>query len=256
MESLAAFAYRGGGFGDKREFSMAPILVRHPSGDLLFDTGFGRNVDAQVQTLSKLMQSTTTYVKATPAADQLAANGIDPERLAGVILTHAHWDHVSGLDGFPGVPVWMTGDEKTFIESGHEATLIARSLPPLNYRLYSFEDGPYLGFPKSHDVWGDGSVVLVPVPGHTPGSIVAFITLPSGARYALVGDLVWQTEGIEIPAERPWLSRRLVDNDPEGVRRHIGHVAALHRQFPEIRIVPAHDGRVAASLPVLPEMAQ
>jgi N-acyl homoserine lactone hydrolase len=45
-------------------------------------------------------------------------------------------------------------------------------------------------------VWGDGSIVLVPAPGHTPGSIVAFIALPTGKRYALIGDLTWQLEGV------------------------------------------------------------
>ena len=44
MISQAAFAYRGGRFGEQRVFGMGGILVRHPQGDLLFDTGFGRDV--------------------------------------------------------------------------------------------------------------------------------------------------------------------------------------------------------------------
>ena len=38
----AAVAYRGGSFFDRRDFSMAAALVKHPRGDLIIDTGFGR----------------------------------------------------------------------------------------------------------------------------------------------------------------------------------------------------------------------
>src|SRR6516165_306199 len=47
---VAAYGYRGGSFFDRREFSMAGTLVRHPRGDLLIDTGFGRDIDGQFAT--------------------------------------------------------------------------------------------------------------------------------------------------------------------------------------------------------------
>ena len=43
----AAFGYRGGSFFDRREFSIAGTLVKHPKGDLIIDTGFGRHIDEQ-----------------------------------------------------------------------------------------------------------------------------------------------------------------------------------------------------------------
>src|SRR5690349_20074220 len=45
----AAFAYRGGAFGEPRDFTMTAVLVQHPRGTLLFDTGFGSDIDAQIQ---------------------------------------------------------------------------------------------------------------------------------------------------------------------------------------------------------------
>lgn len=252
MESKAFFAYRGGGFGDNRAFTMTAYLVTHPKGDLLFDAGFGRNVDEHVNVMPSLMKTLTTYKKGTPAADQLRSNGYEADRLAGVVLTHSHWDHVSGLDGLPGVPVWVNAAEKAFIAAKSPMTEIIRSFVLVNYRQYEFRSGPYLGFPESFDVWGDGSVVLVPAPGHTPGSIVAFVNLPSGKRYALLGDLVWQAEAVEIPAERPWLSRRLVREDDAQVRENIARIAAIHKRFPEIHMIPAHDDRSASSIPIYP----
>lgn len=251
MLSRAAFAYRGGSFGEERSFAMGGILVQHPRGNLLFDTGFGRNVDDHVRTSPLLMRSLTKYSKGAPVADQLAAAGIDPHRLMGIVLTHAHWDHVSGIDDMRDVPVLVTQKEHDFIRSGDTATALIRGFGPLPYKVYGFPGGPYLGFERSYDMFGDGSVVLVPAGGHTPGSVIAFITLPEGRRYALVGDIVWQREGVEIPAERPWLSRRLADADDEQVRTVVVRLHMLKERFPELVVVPAHDERVWATLPTL-----
>jgi glyoxylase-like metal-dependent hydrolase (beta-lactamase superfamily II) len=252
MESRAAFAFRGGTFNDIRQFSMTALLVRHPRGDLLIDTGFGKNVDAHVKMLPAVMQKLTTYTKGVPAAEQLAANGISPGDLAGVVLTHAHWDHVGGLDEMDGVPVMVDRAEMTFIGEKTHNTELLNSFPNINYKQYDFEGGPYLGFPRSHDVWGDGSIVIVPAPGHTPGSVVVFIALPSGARYALLGDLVWQSEGVELPCERPWPLRRLIGEDDDAVRENIARIVAVHKKYPQIHLLPAHDASAFRMLPVLP----
>lgn len=249
MFSKAGFAYRGGALDEERIFGMAAILVQHPQGTLLIDAGFGRNVDTHALSVPWLMRKTSRHEKETPAVEQLRAAGIEPAQLHGIVLTHAHWDHVSGLEDFPGVPVWVPQAERDFIASGHLAAGLAASLGALNYRVYDFPDGAYLGFDASLDVFKDGSVVLVPAPGHTPGSVIAFVTPPGERRYAFVGDLVWQREGIEIPAERPWLSRRLVDGDPAAVRRWITHLHGLAALVPGLVVVPAHDRRVLESLP-------
>lgn len=251
MLSQAAFAYRGGSIAEPRVFGMGGILVKHPQGMLLFDTGFGKDVDEHFKTIPALMRATSKYEKEPTVAAQLQAAGIKPADLKAVILTHAHWDHVSGLADLPGVPVWVNDQERSFIRYGDDATALIRSFGDLNYRVYNFPSGPYLGFAKSYDVFGDGSVVLVPASGHTPGSIIAFITPPGDKRYALVGDLVWQTEGIAIPAERPWISRQLVDWDEARVRDLIVHMHKLQAAMPELVIVPAHDRRVWDTLPRL-----
>ena len=254
MESKAVFAFRGGSFGDKRSFTMTGFLVHHPKGDLLFDTGFGRTVDEQIKTEPWALRTFAAYQKTRSVGDQFADNGYSLDKLA-VVLTHAHWDHVSGLDSLPGVPVWVCSAERKFINSDSSKADLIRSFENVNYVEYVFRDGPYLGFPSSYDVWGDGSVVLVPSPGHTPGSIVAFIAMPGGVRYVLLGDLVWQNEGVEIPTERPWFSRRLVEENDEEVRENIARIAAIHKRFPDMRMIPAHDARSAAGIPVFPAVA-
>ncbi len=249
MYSKAALAYRGGAFGEERVFGMSPILVQHPQGALLFDTGFGRNVDAHFRTTPLLMQVTSKYEKGTPAADQFEDAGFDPAQLLGVVLTHAHWDHVSGMEDLRAVPVWLPQAELDFIRGGDKNSALIRGFGELAYKVYGFPDGPYLGFDSSFDVFKDGSVVIVPAPGHTPGSVIGFITLASEQRYALIGDLAWQKEGVEIPAERPWLPRRLIGENDANVRRALVLMHRLQTAVPNLTIVPAHDQRVLDTLP-------
>lgn len=245
----AAFGYRGGSFFEPRDFAMTAALVRHPGGDLLIDTGFGRTIDAQVELMPFFFRLTTSYARSQSAAERMDAAGYDRTRLRAVLLTHAHWYHASGLPEFPDTPVWVTAEERRFVAEGGWITAVARETGA-RFEEYAFAGGPYLGFPRSHDVYGDGAVVVVPAPGHTPGSVIVFVALPSGKRYAFVGDLVWQREGISEREEKPWLQRTLADRDPEGVRAHILHMAAVAARFPEMTIIPAHDARAFNELPV------
>lgn len=243
----AAFAHRGGSFFDARDFSMAVILARHPRGDVLIDTGFGTDVDDDFALMPYFFRAITSYTRAEAARDALARSGYDFAQLRAILLTHAHWDHASGLSDFPETPVWVTRAERAFVEEGGFLSAVARSAHA-TYEPYDFEGGPYLGFPASHDVYGDGSIVVVPAPGHTPGSVIVFIALPNGERYAFVGDLVWQLEGITEREERPFIQRTLGDDDPAEVREQILRVAALAARFPELRIVPAHDARAMGQI--------
>lgn len=230
---------------------MTAALVRHPRGDLLIDTGFGRHIDAHFRMMPTLFRVLSDYERTLSAADQLDRAGYDRRSLAAILLTHAHWDHTSGLPDFPGTPVWLPAAERDYIRDG-AFSHVARSFVDVQYREYTFPGGSYLGFPRSHDVYGDGAIVIVPAPGHTPGSVIIFVTLPTGARYAFVGDLVWQREGITQREEKPWIVRTFVDLDAAGVRLQLLRMAAIVDRFPDITLVPAHDARGFAGLPTFP----
>jgi glyoxylase-like metal-dependent hydrolase (beta-lactamase superfamily II) len=249
IHRTSAFAHRGGSPWEKWDSVITAVLVRHPQGDVLIDTGVGRTIASQLKQAPLLFRLGTDLVPLQTAADQLDAAGYDRQHLRSILLTHAHWDHVSGVPDFPGVPVRVTAAEHRFISEGGWLTATAQSLDRSQLREYAFDGGPYLGFDHSHDLYGDGSMVIVPAPGHTPGSVVVFVTLPGGARYAFVGDLVWQREGVLEREERPWATSRTMGEDPVALRDSLLRMSAIVTRYPQITIVPAHDARGYASIP-------
>jgi glyoxylase-like metal-dependent hydrolase (beta-lactamase superfamily II) len=248
IHRTSAFAHRGGSPWEKWDSVMTAVLALHPQGDVLIDTGVGRTIASQLKEAPSLFRLGTDLVPLRAAADQLDAAGYDRKHLRYILLTHAHWDHVSGVPDFPGVPVLVTAAERRFIDEGGWVTVTAQSIDRSQMREYAFDGGPYLGFDHSHDLFGDGSLVIVPAPGHTPGSVVVFVTLPGSARYAFVGDLVWQREGILEREERPWATSKTMGEDPVGLRDSVLRMSAIVTRYPQITIVPAHDARGYTSI--------
>ncbi|MFY9609781.1 MAG: MBL fold metallo-hydrolase [Blastocatellia bacterium] len=244
MMSKQVFVFRGGNWSEGYDSGMAAVLVRHPKGTLLFDTGFGANVDEHIKTIPALMRLLTTYDKETSAAAQLQAHGVDPNEIEMAIISHSHWDHVSGLEDFPRAEAWFSKQELDDIPTLPAGELIQQMKSKLKLRAFEFAGSPYENFDRSLDLFGDTSIVLVPLPGHTPGSIGMFVNLRSGKRFFFIGDLTWALEGIELPAERPWISRKLVDRNEEQVRAAIVKVHQLMKRYPDLVVVPAHDRRV------------
>src|SRR5215470_1419926 len=164
IHRTSAFAYRGGSPWKKWDSVMTAVLVCHPQGDVLIDTGVGRTIGSQLKQAPFLFRLGTDLMPLNTAADQLDASGYDRKNLRSILLTHAHWDHVSGVADFPGVPVLVTAAEHRFIHNDGFATAFARAIDPAALRDYGFDGGPYFGFAESHDLYGDGSIVIVPAP--------------------------------------------------------------------------------------------
>lgn len=242
----AAFAVTGGSVRDKRDFAATAVLISHPKGDLLIDAGFGEQVAEHIKMLARMERA--PYRLGQTAAQQLDAAGYDRSRLLGVLVTHVHWDHVSGLDSLR-VPVWINEAEIRYGADDSHGKVFRAVSQGLEIREYAFDGPEYLGFPASFDFYGDGSVIVALAAGHTSGSVVVFVTLPSGKRYAFIGDLTWQMDGISRGAQRPWFMRRVADVDAETVRLGLQRSIALSRV---LQVVPAHDVAAYGSIPLLP----
>jgi N-acyl homoserine lactone hydrolase len=245
-ETRAAFAFTGGSFRDKRPFAATAILVTHPQGDLLIDAGFGSDIAAHVHAQPWFARA--PYRATVTASEQLDASGYGRGRLRGVLITHSHWDHVSGLDQLQ-VPIWTNAGELQYAGEARDGRVFRTVSKGHEIRRYEFSNAPYLGFPSSYDVHGDGSVVVALAGGHTTGSVIVFVALPAGKRYAFIGDVAWQLEGVRKPAQRPLLMRKLADVDAGQVRQDLLRVASLAGLM---HVVPAHDVGAYDGIPLLP----
>lgn len=226
---------------------LVAFVVEHPKGRVLIDAGVGRDALQHLETTPLLLRLLATLTVKQPTVDALAARGMEPSDLRAIVLTHSHWDHVSGLADLRDVPVWITPEELAHARSDDEGGKLYRQLEAeSSFQLIelAFGHGAYGPFPSSYDFFGDGSLVLVPMPGHTPGSVGVFVNLPSGKRLLIIGDTSWTKEGVDWPAEKPWMARRMVDFDPAGVREQLVLLHQLQRANPGLTIVPAHDARV------------
>lgn len=244
--SPEAFVYSGGSLFRKRRISHIAVLVRHPQGDFVFDTGLGKEMEAQFQEhFSAFERTAFKYKRLTTLRENLEANGFNPDSIRFIIPSHLHWDHASGIEDLPNSEVWTLKEEYDFgmseaakppgfIHEQYDAAFI-------NWKFLGFDATPYEVFGESHNLFGDGTVVLVKLPGHTEGSIGMFVNLPSGKRYFFTGDLTWVRDGFERPSERPGISRNKVDLDREMVKEYIVKVHHLMKEKPELKVVPAHD---------------
>lgn len=91
------------------------------------------------------------------------------------------------------------------------------------------------------DLYRDGSVVVVPLGGHTPGSIGIFVNLAPTRRFFYVGDSVDDERGFEERVGKPLL---LGDSDPVLANQVVSRLSQLHEMVPALAIIPAH-GRSA-----------
>jgi glyoxylase-like metal-dependent hydrolase (beta-lactamase superfamily II) len=97
---------------------------------------------------------------------------------------------------------------------------------------------PFLFSSLPLDLFGDGSVLAMPLPGHTPGSVGYLV-----GDWLFVGDALW-----ERGSEKSLLGKSLDESESEsGATRE--KLRALQRERPGLRIVPAHDGRALEELP-------
>lgn len=241
---------------EKWMLAAATILLPHESGPVLIDAAIGRATAKDMEDAPFwFQQALGDWKPARPLVELLSELGYADDEKFRVLSTHVHWDHVGALRDLPRAKAFFWEPELAFWKSrsGYvDDGVMPHQLAPLESRLASYRmDGPaYEGFPASHDVLGDGSLVAVPLPGHTPGSTAFFVNSGNGKRWLFTGDTTWSLEGIHRPAHKPFFASAIVDSDDEVLAESIALLHAFSRERPEITLVPAHDLSAIRKLPV------
>jgi glyoxylase-like metal-dependent hydrolase (beta-lactamase superfamily II) len=221
----------------------ATYLVKHGDTRFLIDSGVSEHGRDDLSRFGFVDRSALEYTEDTPLKEQLAALG-NP-KIAFVILTHSHWDHSSGLRDLDHPRVEVGPGEAEFIKNfpkDQPPSVMPDHLAQATVETIKFDGPPYENFPTSHDWFGDGSVVVVPLPGHTPGSVGVFLNEVHGRRLFFIGDAAWNLAGVDLPSQKAKPMSKLVDHDPAMVSETLWRLHHLHEREPNLLIVPAHDG--------------
>jgi glyoxylase-like metal-dependent hydrolase (beta-lactamase superfamily II) len=216
------------------------FLIRHPQGDVLFDTGLHPDVvhDAKGR-LGFLADVFATEVgDGDVVGARLAALDVAPERLRHVVLSHLHFDHAGGLGSLPNARVVV---QRRDWEAGHDPDLAGA----LTFSPQDFDHGHDVRLiDGEHDVFGDGRIVCLPTHGHTPGHQSLRVRLDSG-DVVLTADACYLRRTLETDhlPPRPF--------DREAMLASLRRLRALRDAG--ARVVFGHDAEAWASVP--PEMA-
>nr|WP_246461401.1 MBL fold metallo-hydrolase [Nocardia transvalensis] len=223
--------------------AMGAFLVVHPQARFLVDPAICAAVHKRV--LPGLPFPVGMLVSPEKPvlglADALAARDLSGEDIDFTLATHLHWDHISGLLDMPGsVELRVPAAEYEWATSGDRAPYgVVRA--PLVDRAHSdldLDGPPVLTFTRSRDLFGDGAVILVDLPGHTPGSIGVLLAVDDGTRVLLVGDAIWNTVQLKLLREKAPMPGRLFDADPGETFRTIQR---LHALPVGIEVIASHD---------------
>ncbi|WP_310387886.1 MBL fold metallo-hydrolase [Roseateles sp.] len=247
----------GGGFSKEVDSNFSAFLIKHKDEYFLFDTGMGRQIAGQYRADMPLWWRPFFKYEAPvlPAREQLDRAGIPP--LSRVILSHSHWDHAGGVLDFPEAKISVAPAEMALIRhptngpGGTWASQIGSTA--IQWDLLAFKPQPYRGYAQSLDLFGDGSVVLVPMPGHTPGSIGMFLKVDSGQVYFFIGDVAWTLDAVKAGAPKFWAAAALVDGHAEQTQSSVEQLRALMGKDPALMLLPAHDSAAQDRLGYFPQ---
>lgn len=246
----------GGDITRQVNSNFSAFLIKHHGDFLLFDTGLGEQIDAQYQQGMPLWwRPFFTYDKPVVSArTQLDRAGMPP--LQRVILSHSHWDHAGGVQDFPEARIGIAAAERPRVSNpstGPGGTWASQvGADSIRWEELVFQPVPFMGYPESLDLYQDGTVVLVPMPGHTPGSLGLFVTTDSGRRYFFIGDAAWTLAALRQGAPKFWVAGKLVDGDAPRTQTSLEQVRALMQADPDLVVVPAHDSAVQDALGYFP----
>lgn len=257
-QHLECMADRGGRWATTR-FPALCGLIRHPdAGWILYDTGYAEHFFKATQMLPERLYRAAVPVQ-MPVQEQLLAQlnalGIQPDDIRKVIISHFHSDHIAGLRDFSKASFIALDADCRHIESlsgsrwratlgGHLPGLLPEDFKS---RLNLADNSKQVVLPdwmtpfsRGLDLVGDGSLIGVPLPGHSEGQLGLFIPDAQGRPVFLVADACWSVTACSakrLPAPPAlWFA----SHDARQYRKTYAGLGELIRREPAVAVLPSH----------------
>ncbi|MHB1173198.1 MAG: MBL fold metallo-hydrolase [Lacisediminihabitans sp.] len=229
-------------------------VVEHSDGVVLFDTG--QDIASMTDPgyypggLMGFLYARQARFTVTPEQNltaQLRHLGIGVEDVRFAVVSHLHQDHIGGL-GQLTADVLVSAAELALLEEKnpqlHGVMPEHVRLPNVRFTPIAFTptDDPHLApFTESYDIYGDGTLVLLPTPGHTPGSMSLLVRKAGAASLLLVGDVTYDAK---------LLARGIVPGTGAKAlqRETTAKINALRVSQPGLVVLSAHDPHAAELL--------
>ena len=229
-----SFAYAG----ETRTLTDSCYLIRHGQDYMLWDSGL------PVSLLGAKLDPTAAFAPTlkTDLPAQLAQIGVKPDQIDYLGLSHNHFDHTGQAATFPKATLLIGAADFAALKSD-----------PLPFSVVPATLQPWLDgtsktetYASDHDVFGDGSVVMLSTPGHTPGEMALLVRLPKTGAVLLSGDVVhfedqWAQHGV------PTFNANRADT-----LASMDRLQAIAAQLHAILVVQ-HEPRDIAKLPAFPK---
>lgn len=191
------------------EIPLPTFLIEHDEGLIMVDTGFHPCV-CEDPALLFGDRPETSMIESKPEESveaQLALLGYTTADITHVIVSHLHTDHAGGLFQFPNAKFYVGPGELEYGRNPNpESAHLVMDGDFLSDEVLAFDWTTIDS--ERYDLFGDGAIELLHLPGHTPGQMAVLVRLP-GQNVVLSADVVHLREAVELLAPAP------TDTDPE-----------------------------------------
>lgn len=227
-------------------------LIHHTrEGWILFDTGYGPRLNVATARFPYRLYRWLLPAYSRPeqsAAMQVTRFGLMADTIRHVIVSHFHPDHIGGIWDFPNAhfvcdrAAWEEAGSKNGMEALRKGLL--PGLIPADFTdraslCDSYKRPGLPGIGPVHDLFEDGTLLLVPLPGHARGQIGLFVPETPRGSVFLVADAAYLTRSLCENIPPAPITNRFADDG----RAVAGTVARLHdfqRDHPEVILLPTH----------------
>lgn len=214
-------------------------LIRHGDDYMIWDTGLGVELKGKPVDPKAAFGATLK----TTLVEQLATLGIKPEQITRIGISHYHFDHTGQAASFPGATLLIGKGDMDALKSG------VPGVDPKPLAPWVSGGGKVEAVSGDKDVFGDGTVTMIDLPGHTPGHHGLMVKLAKRGTLLLTGDLAHFQENYDS------------NGIPRFNTNRADTLASLDRfkgmaKVAKATVIIQHDSRDLPKLPVFPNWAE